>query len=818
MPPRVLAVSQRADRLGELPHTRLDGVSIDAIRGAACVWTDDPGVLSQIENAGVPVVLSEAQPARWPSLRSSRALIGGTGVGVLAVARMIGQLRGEALGPLERLAIREPGGKRQPPAASKRTAFHDGRVRWELDGAALARMTAIAAPYWRLAEMLVPGSASSLAISELISNEGKERIVAHAPKIVVEIDREVRGDEAWEVEALCARGTMLARAKDGRDVLITRSPLRREERTSNERSPDELLVRHAISGQRALGAASEAALAYEACEAALRGAAARATSRPISIALVHLPRFRNRYDELRLPSLAIARLAAFMRGYGFETRVVDLGLAELDLGAFVDDARVDAWLGGGPDAAIDAAIEALWPSIAPAIDERTLVGLSIVDYFGHFQMNLASAVARTVRERTGRPVVLGGERDQVDGDRALAPAMPFDYVVDGDGEAALLELASLCAYRDRDARYIEAVWSRHGESVVKNPIVRSHLNAMPRPDFDGVPLDRYRRAPSAWLLEALARDGHPIRDTGAFAYLPYGFVKGCTADCTFCSAKEHLDVQAPEKSIDELLALSERYGVRDFVFLDNLVNLGAKWLERFCRGLVDSKAGLQWTDSCRPTGIGPELAALMRESGCLLLNYGAESGSDAILERMQKGLGRADILSTLRATHGAGIVNRVNLIAGYFHETDRDVDLTISLVEELEEQIDVIGCFQGFYLFPGMGVDPARENIVVRDGLDRLKTGQTTMAYDEIGGLRWEEKRDKIDASRNRILRRIEELGIRTIDKIDEHDLFWISRTYRDKALTRRYLLRDPDPRANERALLPPGGQRGRVPMEGAGG
>ncbi|MBZ0118992.1 MAG: B12-binding domain-containing radical SAM protein, partial [Sandaracinaceae bacterium] len=562
-----------------------------------------------------------------------------------------------------------------------------------------------------------------------------------------------------------------------------------------------------------VGTVGEARACNEDCLLAIEGAAARAAARPTKVVLVHLPRFRNRFDELRLPSLGLARLAAYLRGYGFEVRVVDLEAThvDLELSAFTDDPRVDAFLDGTLDDELEARLGELYGPIEACVEGYCLVGFSVVDYFGHFQMNLASCLAQRVKARTGQHTVLGGERDQVDPDRALARAC-FDYVVDGDGGAALFELACLEAYQDREARRIDAVWSRHEGEIVRRPMVRSHLNAMPRPDFDGVPLERYRRAPSQDLLRAIDADGlFAGAPREAFAYLPYGFVKGCTADCTFCSAKEHLDVQAPEKTVDELMALAERYGVRDFVFLNNLVNLGPRWLERFCRLLVERRAGLQWTDSCRPTGISESLAALMRESGCLLLNYGAESGSDRVLERMQKGLGRADILATLRATHGAGILNRVNLIAGYLHETPEDVDLTISLVETLSGQIDVIGCFQGFYLFPGMGVDPAKEGIVVRDGLDRLKTGQATLAYDEVGGLRWEQKRDAIDASRNRILGRIEELGIRTIDKIDEHDLFWLSRLTRDKATVRKYILRNPDTDAARRPALRPGGQRGRV-------
>lgn len=802
-----------------------------SVPGSAAAWVDGrldeaSALVGELAARGTPTVISEGPVLdAWGELPGT-VLVGGSGVGSLALARLIGMVRAEERGPLRRLAIRKPGGRRVLPAASKRTAFGpDQETSWQLDDDARARLVALGAPLLRAAETVLPGSAEALGISDLISIVGKERLSAHGRvgevSVELELDEEMKGDEAWEIEASCARGTLLTRFRGDRGVLLVRAPLAKEQQFPDDGQPDALLVRHLLKHPRdaQLGRLEELSRARARLDAMLGGAETRRTSRPLRVVLVHVPRYRNRYDELMLPSLGIARLEAYVRGYGFATAVADLEAhhAGLDLSAFVDDTRVDAWLEGTADEGLDGPLEAMWPTLAETIEGPTFVGFSIVDYFGHFQMNLASCLAKLVRERTGQPTALGGERDQVDGDRALKPDAPFDYVVDGDGETALLALAHRVAYDDREPGDVPAVWTRRGEDgleIVRNRIVRSHLNAMPRPRFEGMPLDRYRRGLSRALLDALDEDGlapDPLPEPQL--YLPYGFVKGCTADCTFCSAKEHLDVQAPEKTVDELLALRERHGVRDFVFLNNLVNLGPRWLRKFCQRLIDAKADLQWTDSCRPTGIDEELALMMRASGCLLLNYGAESGSDTILERMKKGLTRADILETLRATHAAGIINRVNLIAGYFHETTEDVDLTISLVETLEEQIDVIGCFQGFYLFEGMGVDPDKEGIVLREGLDRLKTGQYTLAYDEIGGKRWEDKRDSIDASRNRILGRIEELGIRTIDKIDEYDLFWLSRTYRDKAMTSRYLLRVPRPevsRVNQAALLP-GGQQGRV-------
>jgi radical SAM superfamily enzyme YgiQ (UPF0313 family) len=827
-----------ADRLADPPGSPVASVVatggfvfVDAAaRGAA-------DVAARCLDAGARVLISD--PAALPPTsvdalcRQAReapgeVCFGGLGIGSLPLATLLGALHRNEIGSVVSVALRSPGGRRRLPAASRRTPFRDQDASFTLDPEALGRMQALCAPAHRLLALLVPGAAGRVWPTELVAEAGAERYTAHGLAggiaVSIDLDRQMVGEGPFEVDVVGTAGRRIVRwgEGEGRDVLLASNGSGMAQVPLERRETEELLFRHVLAGAGGpLSSADAVADAWARTEAILVGAEARRRDRPVDVVLVHVPRFRNRRDELRLPSLAVARLAAFMRGYGFKVHVVDLAAVHdyAPLDVFVDDAAVDAHLAGERNAKIDAIVDALWPSLSAALSRKSLVGFSIVDYYGHFQMNLASCLAERVKRETGHPIVLGGERDQVDGDRGLAAHMPFDWVCDGDGELALLELSHLVAYADRRAADIPGIWSRDeaGGGLVRNAVVRSHLNAMPRPDFDGIPLDAYRGGLSRRLLDRLAADGlAPEPPVPPFLYLPYAFVKGCTAKCTFCSAKEYLNVQSPEKAAGELCELAVRHDVRDFMFLNNLVNFGRRWLETFCTRLVDSKLDLQWTDSCRPTGIDDDLAGLMRASGCLLLNFGAESGSDAILDRMKKGLGRQDILDSLRATHRAGILNRVNLIAGYFHETGEDVDLTISLVEGLRDEIDVVGCFQGFYLFPGMGVDPEQEKIALRPGFDRLHTGQLTLAYDEIDGLPWEEKKEAIDASRNRILARIESLGIRTLDKINEYDLFWLSRRFRDKATVVRYLLDAPEPTTEETAFpnsgdLPPGGQRGSV-------
>jgi hypothetical protein len=176
----------------------------------------------------------------------------------------------------------------------------------------------------------------------------------------------------------------------------------------------------------------------------------------------------------------------------------------------------------------------------------------------------------------------------------------------------------------------------------------------------------------------------------------------------------------------------------------------------------------------------------MRAAGCVMLSFGAESGSDRVLARMRKGFSAAESAAAITATHEAGIVNRVNLIAGFFGETGEDVADTVLWVRGLKHAIDIIGCFEGFHVFEGMEIDERDMGVRLRPGRDTLLSGPVTVPYDEVGGPGWKEKKVRTEAARMRVLAEIESLGIPHGRHVDEYDLFLLAAAGCDKAEIRR--------------------------------
>lgn len=174
--------------------------------------------------------------------------------------------------------------------------------------------------------------------------------------------------------------------------------------------------------------------------------------------------------------------------------------------------------------------------------------------------------------------------------------------------------------------------------------------------------------------------------------LPLSASRGCYWQrCLFCpeaAAPTHPYAALPAPAFPELLReLSGRHSVRHFHFTDNALPLpvlrqlaavgpvlrGASWhgFVRFEKALLD-----------------PELVAGLAASGCTMLQLGLESGSQAVLDRLQKGTRLEEVSAILANLQQAGIASYVYVMLGTPGESEADAEATLKF---LEHHADVIG-------------------------------------------------------------------------------------------------------------------------------
>ncbi len=533
--------------------------------------------------------------------------------------------------------------------------------------------------------------------------------------------------------------------------------------------------------------------AQELCKRVAADLARPALPRNLKILFINPPRYRTLGDKMHAPSLGTARMTAYLREFGFSADQEDLDIIaaenKLDLDVINNHEAIKTCITGQDPTPKISELLKKFGTFTKSLD-YDVVGFSIVDFYQRFQLDFSLLAAWWLKKRKpGIKIVFGGVADEIRPRETLTDYSSIvDFVIEGDGETAMLELCNAIEFDDRPFKHIDNLDFKSAGILVRNKQELLPLKNRPCPTFDGVPLELYKKSLSPELALRLKEDGHDV-DTGKKAfYLPYYNIKGCAYKCIFCGFGNFLDMQKPEKTVRELRELSQRYGTRYFMFWNTTINMTYKYCNDFCHALIDSGLNLLWTDSARPQFFDPQLAGKMARAGCILLNFGLESGSDKMLGIINKGFSASDAEAALKATHQAGIMNRVNLIAGFFHETPDDVELTRDFLNRNSEYVDMIGCFNGFYLNEGILLDEEVIKIKLLDRKDTIFTGQESLTYNEIGGYEWPQKKEAIRYSRETILKTIREKNIFYEMAICEYDLFLLYDHFRDIEKVKKYL------------------------------
>jgi radical SAM superfamily enzyme YgiQ (UPF0313 family) len=178
------------------------------------------------------------------------------------------------------------------------------------------------------------------------------------------------------------------------------------------------------------------------------------------------------------------------------------------------------------------------------------------------------------------------------------------------------------------------------------------LDTIPFPAYDLFPMEYYRlfRSPHVHTSEFM---------------LPVLSGRGCPFRCTFCY---RLDTgfrgRKPEGVIEEIRLLQRDYGISHVIFSDELLMTSVERTEQLCRAFLKANLNIKWNCSGRLNWAKPDLMRLMREAGCLFINYGIESVDNQVLKNMKKGLNYDQIIAGVEATLAAGISPGLNIIFG----------------------------------------------------------------------------------------------------------------------------------------------------------
>ena len=270
--------------------------------------------------------------------------------------------------------------------------------------------------------------------------------------------------------------------------------------------------------------------------------------------------------------------------------------------------------------------------------------------------------------RAGVPVVLGGAGFSVM-PREILARLQAQYGVSGEGEAAF---PALLEALERGGEGLELIPNLHHlvqGQVVSNPAPATLL------DLDT-------------LRPATRRDVDP-RYYQRVGIESLQTKRGCPLGCEYCTyplieGRRHR-LRDPVRVVDELeAALADQSGIDHFFFVDSVFTLPARHAAAVCRELIARKIQLQWTCYANPIGFDRELAALMKAAGCVGMEVGTDSGSDAILKRQRKGFTVADVHRMHSICQDVGLLDCHTFVLGTTGETLDHVRETLDFLDQLE--------------------------------------------------------------------------------------------------------------------------------------
>lgn len=228
-----------------------------------------------------------------------------------------------------------------------------------------------------------------------------------------------------------------------------------------------------------------------------------------------------------------------------------------------------------------------------------------------------------------------------------------NFVVRSEPEMTIVNLVNVLAEKGDISGIRGISYIKDGKIISNADAGRNkNLDDMPMPAYDLLPMDKYRYT---------------------FSDIPTPFSimitsRGCPFNCTYClkAMMPNLYItRSPENVIKEMEYLSREFGIKGIYFQDWEFLIDKNRVQEICRLIKENNLDIKWGCNARAADINDEIVEIMKDSGCVRINIGFETGSQKLLDMAKKGIKISEIKNAIevcrRYAINIGIYSILNL-------------------------------------------------------------------------------------------------------------------------------------------------------------
>lgn len=335
------------------------------------------------------------------------------------------------------------------------------------------------------------------------------------------------------------------------------------------------------------------------------------------------------------------------------------------------------------------------------IDNFICVGISTMS---GFPIKYALEFAKFVKSKNPNiPIIWGGVHPTLLPEQTVSNEY-VDVVVRGEGELTFVELVDRYN-KNQSIKDVKGITYRYNGDIINNP------------DREYIDLNTIDVELPYHLLDL---DKYPMfKDE---KNLQIHTSRGCPFRCRFCYNlkfnKRSYRYKTSEKVLDEIEYIINKFDITNLTFIEDNFFTNIKRVEEICNGLLKRNLKIKWRAMCRFDTFAKfvqSFCKLLENSGCDMISFGGESGSNRMLNFIQKDITISTILKATENISKTNIKQVTSFMSGLPTETTDDINQTINLIDKIIE-INPKGEVNAIFMYTPYPGTPLFDIVVERCG------------------------------------------------------------------------------------------------------